>query len=130
MFSNSCEWAVSHLERENATEHERKIVDRRTYLPKKINFGQKDAESGFCCDMSAFKFYIGRRDGTARNALVGTELLLLRARRCDLHQNGDFHNWEGSHSETCLRLFYRKRSDCFDIMAAKKNFHAQFLTGA
>lgn len=72
-------------EGEKATEHKRKIVYGSTYLPKKTTFGKKDAQSGFYYEMSAYEFYIGRSDGAAKNALVGTELLPLRARRCDLH---------------------------------------------
>lgn len=122
VFKQSRVGYESFGEEEKATEHKRKIVDESTYLPKKITFGQKDAQSGFCYEMSAYEIYIGKSDGAAKNAIVGTELLPLRARRCDLHHNGDFHNWEVSHSEACLQLFFRKRSNCFDIIAAENIF--------
>ena len=56
--------------------------------------------------------YIGRSDRASNNALVGTELSPLRARRYDLYQNDDFHNWEGSNSEACLQFILPKKVDC------------------
>lgn len=95
-----------------ATEHKGIIVDGSTYLPSnKDHFWPEGCRVRFLLRDNSIKLYIGRSDGAARNAQVRIGLLLLRARSCDLHQNDDFHNWEGFLSEACVQLFYRKRSD-------------------